>query len=72
MINKDIKGMCLALGFIGLAYAAFLLAVAAITGAKIYKSIVFITLLCSAMVSLGLTQQVRDRLTLYVKSVLMK
>lgn len=72
MTNKDIKGMCLALGFIGLAYVAFLILVAAVTGAKIYKSIVFITLLCSAMITFGLNQQVRDRISMYAKSFFVK
>lgn len=72
MTNKDIKGMCLALGFIGLAYVAFLILVAAVTGAKIYKSIVIITLLCSAMITFGLNQQVRDRISMYAKSFFVK
>lgn len=67
-MNKDIKGICLALGFIGLAYAAFLIAVMALTGVKIYKSIVFIMLLSGALVSLGLTRQVKYRLVDYVRS----
>ncbi len=67
-MNKEFKGICLALGFIGLAYAACLIAVMALTGVKIYKSIVFITLLSGALVSLGLTKQVRGRLVDLVRS----
>ena len=69
-MNKDIKGMCLAVGFIGLAYVTTLIMVAAFTGLKIYKSIVFITLLCSALITFGLTAQTRQRLKDYLKSQL--
>lgn len=71
-MNKDMKGMCLALGFIGLTYVMALLVVAAFTGLKIYKSIVFITMLSSALITFGLTPQVRSRLVDYFKSNLLK
>ncbi|NVK56521.1 MAG: hypothetical protein HWE26_12985 [Alteromonadaceae bacterium] len=67
-MNNDIKGFCLFLGGIGLLYAIFLVAVAAFTGLKIIKSIVFIATFSVGLVSLGLTPQVRKRLTHYVKS----
>ena len=67
-MNKDIKGMCLALGFIGLAYVTALLLFAALTGLKIYKSAVFIIMLSTALITFGLTEQTRNRLKDYVKS----
>ena len=38
-MNKDIKGLCLFLGMIGLAYAAVLILAMLFTGVKILKSI---------------------------------
>ncbi|MFT6896245.1 MAG: hypothetical protein ACJA13_000646 [Paraglaciecola sp.] len=71
-INKDIKGMCLFLGMIGLAYVAFLVLLMAVTGVKILKSIMFITMISSMLVSLGLTPQVKSRLKDYARSALLK
>ena len=68
IMNKDIKGMCLFLGMIGLGYVIFLVLLMAFTGVKILKSILFITMLSSMLVSLGLTPQVKHRLKLYVSS----
>ena len=70
-MNKDIKGMCLALGFIGLAYVTALLLIAAFTGVKIYKTAVFIVMLSTALITFGLTAQTRQRLKDYVKANLM-
>ncbi|MDC8830604.1 hypothetical protein [Alteromonas gilva] len=67
-MNNDIKGLCLFLGGIGLLYTMFLVLVAVFTGVKIIKSIVFIATFSAGLVSLGLTPQVRQRLTSYVKS----
>lgn len=66
-MNKDIKGLCLFLGMIGLAYAAILVLTMLFTGVKILKSIVFISAFSSFLVSLGLTQQVKHRLVQVVK-----
>jgi len=71
-MNNDIKGMCLFLGMIGLGYVAFLLLLMAFTGVKILKSIVFITMLSSMLVSLGLTTQVKSRLKAYARTKLLK
>ena len=68
-MNDDIKGLCLFLGIIGLGYVALLLLVALLTGAKIVKSILFITMFSSFLVSLGLTTQVKNRLVSYLKSL---
>lgn len=66
-VNKDLKGMCLFLGMIGLAYAAILVVVMLFTGFKILKSIVFISAFSSFLVSLGLTPQVKQRLVQVIK-----
>lgn len=71
-MNNDIKGMCLFLGMIGLGYVVFLVLVMAFTGVKILKSILFITMLSSMLVSLGLTPQVKTRLKDYARSKLLK
>lgn len=68
-MNNDIKGMCLTLGIIGLGYVVLLMLVALLTGAKIIKSIMFISLFSSFLISLGLTPQVKRRLTGYLKSL---
>lgn len=66
-MNKDLKGICLFLGMIGLAYAAILVVVMLFTGFKILKSIVFISAFSSFLVSLGLTPQVKQRLLQVIK-----
>ncbi|MBU2970175.1 hypothetical protein KO527_12520 [Pseudoalteromonas sp. C2R02] len=71
-MNNDIKGMCLFLGMIGLAYVALLILVALFTGAKIIKSIMFILAFSTGLISLGLTTQVRARLFSYAKSIITK
>ncbi|WP_289028931.1 hypothetical protein [uncultured Paraglaciecola sp.] len=71
-MSKEIKGMCLFLGMIGLAYVAILILVMAFTGVKILKSIIFISAFSSFLVSLGLTPQVKQRLMQAVKAKLIK
>ncbi|WP_299072388.1 hypothetical protein [uncultured Paraglaciecola sp.] len=66
-MNKDIKGMCLFLGMIGLAYTALLILTMLFTGVKILKSIVFISAFSSFLISLGLTPQVKQRLVQVIK-----
>lgn len=68
LMNKDIKGICLFLGFIGLAYMAMLILLTLFTGVKILKSILFIGMLSSMLVSLGLTPQVKERLFVFARS----
>ncbi|MGJ8679988.1 hypothetical protein [Paraglaciecola sp.] len=67
-MNKEIKGMCLFLGMIGLGYAALLCSIMLFTGVKIFKSIVLITTFSSFLVSLGLTTQVKHRIIQLVKN----
>jgi len=71
-MNNDIKGMCLFLGMIGLAYVALLILIALFTGAKIVKSIMFIFAFYAGLISLGLTTQIKNRLFSYAKSVISK
>jgi len=71
-MNNDIKGMCLFLGMIGLAYVALLILIAVFAGAKIVKSIMFIFAFSTGLISLGLTTQVKNRLFSYAKSVVSK
>lgn len=71
-MNNDIKGICLFLGLIGIGYAALLMLVMLLTGAKIIKSILFISVFSSFLISLGLTPQVKSRLANYLKSITYK
>ncbi|MDH5893901.1 hypothetical protein [Vibrio splendidus] len=66
-MNNDIKGICLFLGLIGIGYVALLIIVALLTGAKIIKSILFISIFSSFLISLGLTPQVKSRLSNHLK-----
>ncbi|HCM47388.1 MAG TPA: hypothetical protein DIS98_07730 [Colwellia sp.] len=71
-MNNDIKGMCLFLGFIGIGYVALLMLLALLTGAKIIKSIMFISIFSTFLISLGLTPQVKNRLYNYLKTLTVK
>jgi len=71
-MNNDIKGMCLFLGLIGLGYVALLILLALLTGAKIIKSIMFISIFSTFLISLGLTPQVKNRLFNYLKMLTVK
>ncbi len=68
IMNADMKGLCLTLGLVGLGYVALLIIVALLTGAKVIKSIMFISVFSSFLISLGLTPQVKNRLATYLKS----
>jgi hypothetical protein len=68
-MNNEIKGICLFLGLIGIGYVALLILVALLSGAKIIKSILFISIFSSFLISLGLTAQVKNRLANYLKSL---
>jgi len=71
-MNNDIKGMCLFLGLIGLGYVGLLILVGLLTGAKIIKSIMFISIFSTFLISLGLTSQVKNRLFNYLKTLTVK
>ena len=71
-MNNDIKGMCLFLGLIGVGYVALLILIALLTGAKIIKSIMFISIFSTFLISLGLTPQVKNRLVNYLKALTVK
>jgi len=72
IMNNDIKGMCLFLGLIGLGYVGLLILVGLLTGAKIIKSIMFISIFSTFLISLGLTSQVKNRLFNYLKTLTVK
>jgi hypothetical protein len=67
-MNKELKGLCLFLGLIGLAYTAVLILCMLVTGVKIVKSILFVSIFSSFLVSLGLTSEVKRRLVKAVKA----
>ena len=72
MMNNDIKGMCLFLGLIGVGYVALLILLALLTGTKIIKSIIFISIFSTFLINLGLTPQVKNRLYNYLKTLSVK
>lgn len=71
-MNNDIKGMLLFLGLIGIGYAFLLVLLALFSGIKIIKSIVFIFALSSALISVGLTSQVKNRIFDYARALIAK
>lgn len=71
-MNNNIKGLCLFLGVIGIGYVALLILLALLTGAKIIKSIMFISIFSTFLISLGLTPQVKTRLSNYLKTLTIK
>jgi len=71
-MNNEIKGMCLFLGFLGLTYVALLLLLVLFTSVKIAKSIVFISLFSSALITFGLSTQVKARITNRIQSLFSK
>ena len=71
-MNNDIKGMCLFLGLIGVGYVALLILLALLTGTKIIKSIIFISIFSTFLINLGLTPQVKNRLYNYLKTLSVK
>jgi len=71
-MNNEIKGMCLFLGFLGLTYVALLLLLVLFTSVKIAKSIVFISLFSSALITFGLSTQVKTRITNRIQSLFSK
>lgn len=66
------KGMCLFLGLIGVGYAVLLILFTLFTGAKIIKSIMFISVFSTGLVSLGLHSQVKSRLLSLAKTKISK
>jgi hypothetical protein len=71
-MNSDMKGMCLFLGLIGVGYAVLLILFTFFTGAKIIKSIMFISVFSTGLVSLGLHSQVKSRLLSLAKTKISK
>jgi hypothetical protein len=71
-MNNDMKGMCLFLGLIGVGYAVLLILFTLFTGAKIIKSIMFISVFSTGLVSLGLHSQVKSRLLSLAKTKISK
>jgi hypothetical protein len=67
-MNKDVKGMCLFLGLISVGYAVSLILFVLFTGAKIIKSMMFISVLSIGLVIWGLNSQVKVRLLSLVKT----
>ena len=61
-MNKEIQGICLCMGVMGLAYVALLLLLVLFTGAKIVKTIIVIASVSTMLFSLGLSSQVKSRL----------
>ena len=70
IMNDDVRGICLFLGFACLAYIAALILLAAFTGVKFIKGISLLIVFAAGLISLGITPQVRSRLVRYVYSTI--
>lgn len=71
-MNKEIRGLLMFLGAIGLAYAALLLLVVVFTGAKIMKTVVIITTISTMLFTTGITPQVKARMKQQVQAIFTK
>ena len=69
IMNNDVKGVCLFMGLIGLGYVFLLVILACVTGVKIIKSILFISVFSSCLVAMGLTSKTKQSLFSYFKSL---
>jgi UPF0716 family protein affecting phage T7 exclusion len=65
-MSNEVKGFCLFMGLIGLGYAFLLVLFTFISGVKIIKSIVFISVFSIYLIQTGLTSQVKTRLFNYL------
>ncbi|MBL4679428.1 MAG: hypothetical protein JKY88_01745 [Pseudomonadales bacterium] len=72
IMNDEVRGLCLCLGFAGLAYVAFLLLLAAFTGFKIVKGLSLLIAFSAGLICLGFKPQVRNRVYNYARCVLLK
>lgn len=72
VMNDDIRGICLFLGFACLAYIAALLLLAIFTAVKTIKGISLLIVFSAGLIALGLTPQVRSRLFRYLQYTIKK
>lgn len=61
-MNKELKGLCLCMGLMGLAYVVLLVILALLTSAKIIKTIFIVASLSLLLISIGLSPRVKSRL----------
>ena len=71
-MKDDLKGLCLFLGMLSLGYMMLLVAVAVLTGAKIYKGIFLIALVATGLITFGLNKQVKSRIIDVTRSFAVK
>ncbi|MFT6753726.1 MAG: hypothetical protein ACJA2O_003922 [Candidatus Azotimanducaceae bacterium] len=71
IMNDDIRGLCLFLGFAGLVYVVFLLMLATFTGFKIIKGLSLLIGLSVGLIGLGFNPKMRIRLYNYFRSLLL-
>ncbi|MFT5294262.1 MAG: hypothetical protein ACI9YH_000268 [Colwellia sp.] len=70
--NKEVQGLCLCLAVMGLTYALLLMLLIMFTGIKLYKTVIVVTTISSILFTLGLNQQVKNRLRLQIENLFTK
>ena len=70
--NKEVQGLCLCLAIMGLTYVLMLMLLVMFTGVKLYKTIFIVITLSSILFTLGLNNQVKNRLKQQVESLFSK
>ena len=70
--NKEVQGLCLCIAMMGLAYALMLMLLIMFTGVKLYKTVIIVVTLSSILFTLGLNNQVKNRLKLQIESLFAK
>ncbi|NQZ86103.1 MAG: hypothetical protein HRT54_00820 [Colwellia sp.] len=60
--NKEVQGLCLCLAVMGITYALLLMLLIMFTGIKLYKTVIIVATISSILFTLGLNQQVKNRL----------
>lgn len=67
--NKEVQGLCLCLAVMGITYALLLMLLIMFTGIKLYKTVIVVTTISSILFTLGLNQQVKNRLRLQIENL---
>ena len=70
--NKEVQGLCLCLAVMGITYALLLMLLIMFTGIKLYKTVIIVATISSILFTLGLNQQVRNRLRLQIENLFTK
>ncbi len=70
--NKEVQGLCLCLAVMGITYALLLMLLIMFTGIKLYKTVIIVATISSILFTLGLNQQVKNRLKHQIEGLFAK